>query len=227
MAEEFIEFFENSGHEPAFLHGTMRLNPGARIISSHICGPLYLNRNTQVGPDVRAGRYLGMNESCYIARAQIGAFCTIGARTSINPFNHPRDWLSIHEFQYHPDSFNWVDEYRDFRRLERTPDMYGRVTMGNDVWAGHNVNVLTNVTVGDGAVLAAGSIITKDVPPYAIVAGVPAKVVRFRFDEPTIRRLLQARWWELDLADLSGLPFRDVERCVDLVMEIREKKRIQ
>ena len=81
--------------------------PGAKIFKSVVKGPLYMNRYSQIGPDVVIGKYSGMNESNYIARATMGAFCAIGARTAINPFNHPTDWLSIHEFQYHPDSYDW------------------------------------------------------------------------------------------------------------------------
>jgi acetyltransferase-like isoleucine patch superfamily enzyme len=222
--EIFIDQFENTTGETVHLHGTMRIREGSRIYKSTICGPLYLNKNTQVGPDVTAGKYFGMNESCYIARSTIGAFCAIGARTSINPFNHPVDWLSTNEFQYHPNSFDWVEEYRDFVRLERTPDMYPRVSVGNDVWTGHNVNVMAGVNVGDGAIIAAGAVVTRDVPPYAIVAGVPGTVKRLRFPEKTIERLLKVRWWDLDLADLSGLPFRDVDRCLDMVEDIRARK---
>jgi tetrahydrodipicolinate N-succinyltransferase len=109
-------------------------------------------------------------------------------------------------------------------RLDRTPDMYPRVSVGNDVWTGHNVNIMAGVNVGDGAVIAAGSIVTKDVPPYAIVAGVPATIKRFRFPEQTVERLLRVRWWDLDLADLSGLPFRDIDRCLDMIEEIKAKK---
>jgi acetyltransferase-like isoleucine patch superfamily enzyme len=221
LIDQFIDFFENTTTEPAFLFGIMKLNPGARIIQSTIRGPLYLNRNTQLGPDVVAGKYVGMNESCFIARATIGAFCAIGARTAINPFNHPTDWLSTNEFQYHPKSFDWVDEYNDFKRLERTPDMFAQVTVGNDVWTGHNVNVMPGVSVGDGAVIAAGSVVTKDVPPYAIVAGVPATVKRLRFSEKVVERLLRAKWWDLELRQLSGLPFRDVERCLDMIEAIK------
>src|SRR5262249_3513134 len=222
-AEIFIDSFENTGTAPAYLHGIMRLNPGARIIKSTIRGPLFLNKNSQVGPDVDAGKYFGMNESCFIARASIGAFCAIGARTAINPFNHPSAWLSIHEFQYHPNSFDWVDEYNDFVRLERTPDMFKHVTVGSDVWTGHNVNVMAGVNVGDGAIIAASSVVTKDVPPYAIVAGVPATVKRYRFPEKTIERLLRLKWLDLELSELSGLPCRDVERCLDRIEEIRAR----
>lgn len=220
----FIDYYENKTAEPAFPHGIMKLNPGAKIIKSTIRGPLYLNRNTQVGPEATVGKYFGMNESCFIARATIGAFCAIGARTSINPFNHPINWLSTNEFQYHPNSFDWVPEYREIERLSRTPDMFQHVTVGNDVWTGHNVNVMAGVSVGDGAVIAAGAVVTRDVPPYAIVAGVPGSVKRLRFPEKTVERLLKVKWWDLELSDLSGLPFRDVERCLDLIEEIKARK---
>jgi acetyltransferase-like isoleucine patch superfamily enzyme len=218
-----IDFFENTSSEPAFLHGIIRLNAGARIVKSTIRGPLFLNKNSQIGPDVVSGKYFGMNENCFVARATVGSFGAIGARTAINPFNHPTSWLSTNEFQYHPKSFDWVDEYNDFVRLERTPDMFKHVTIGNDVWTGHNVNVMAGVNIGDGAVIAAGSVVTKDVPPYAIVGGVPATVIRYRFSEKTIERLLRVKWWELELSQLSGLPFRDIDRCLDLIEEIKSK----
>jgi tetrahydrodipicolinate N-succinyltransferase len=99
--------------------------------------------------------------------------------------------------------------------------MFLTVTIGNDVWTGHNVNILSGINVGDGAVIAAGSVVTKDVPPYAIVAGVPATIKRYRFSEKIIERLLSNKWWELELSDLSGLPFRDVERCLDSIENLR------
>ncbi|HZT51888.1 MAG TPA: CatB-related O-acetyltransferase [Stellaceae bacterium] len=219
-----IDYYENRTGDFALIHEVMKVGAGSKIISATIEGPLYLNRNTQLGPDVVAGKYLGLNESCFLARGTIGAFCSIGARTAINPFNHPTGWLSIHEFQYHPKSYDWVPEWREMRRLERTPDMFPRTTIGNDVWMGHNVNVLGGVSVGDGAVVAAGAVVTKPVPPYAIVAGVPARVVRYRFDERTIERLLAVRWWEFELAELSGLDFRNVAACLPRLEEIRARK---
>jgi acetyltransferase-like isoleucine patch superfamily enzyme len=218
-----IDSYENTTGEPAFIHGVMKINPGTRIIESVIRGPFYSNRNTQIGPDADIGAWSGTNESVFIARAVVGRFCAIGARTAINPFNHPADWLSIHEFQYHPRSFDWVPEWNEFERLERTPDMFERVTIGNDVWTGHNVNVLPGVNVGDGAIIGAGSVVTKDVPPFAIVAGAPARVKRLRFSEKLVERLLRVRWWDLELKELSGLPFRDVERCLDIIEERRAR----
>jgi acetyltransferase-like isoleucine patch superfamily enzyme len=218
-----VDRLENTTSAPATYHDVVRLNPGARIIQSRLLGPTYLNRYTQIGPDAVVGKYFGMNEHGFVARATIGAFCAFGARTAINPFNHPIDWLSINEFQYHPRSFDWVPEYVDFERLERTAEMFQHITIGNDVWTGHNVNVMPGVNVGDGAVIGAGSVVTKDVPAYAVVVGAPAQVKRMRFSEPVIERLLRLKWWELELSQLSGLPFRDVERCLDLIEAIRDR----
>ena len=100
----------------------------------------------------------------------------------------------------------------------------GRATIGNDVWTGHNVNILADVTIGDGAVVAAGSVVTKDVPPYAIAAGVPAVLKGFRFADSVIERLLKLKWWDLELSQLSGSPFRDIERCMDLIENIKWNK---
>ena len=219
--EIYIESCSNTSQQTMHPYPAIRLLPGSSIFKSKIRGPLYLNRNTQLGPDVVVGKYSGMNADGFIARGEMGAFCSIGARTAINPFNHPTDWLSIHEFQYHPNSYDWVDEYKSMERLTRTPDMFKKVIIGNDVWMGHNVNVMGGVTVGDGAVIAAGAVVTKDVPPYAIVAGVPATIKHYRYNETIISRLLCAKWWELDLSDLSGLPFRDVQKCLDSIEKVR------
>ena len=118
-----IDYYENKTGGPEIIHGVMNLNAGAKIIDSTIEGPFYLNRFTQVGPRAVVGKYSGMNESCFFARGEMGAYCAIGARTAINPFNHPLSWLAMHEFQYHPKAYDWVAEYNDFVRLERTPDI--------------------------------------------------------------------------------------------------------
>jgi acetyltransferase-like isoleucine patch superfamily enzyme len=223
FASQFITSETNAGTEPAIRHDVIKMNPGAQIYQTTFGGPLFLDRFCRIGPEVTIGRYCSLGDHSLIARASIGSFCAMGARIAVNPFNHPTDWLSIHEFQFRTDSYAWVPEYREMERLSRTPDMFQSVKMGNDIWIGANATVLGGVTVGDGAVVAAGAVVTKDVPPYAIAAGTPATVKRLRFSDHVVERLLRARWWELELADLSGLPFRDIERCLEAIEAIRAR----
>ena len=225
--EFFIDSEVNDGHEAVTRHDIVRMNPGACIYKTTLLGPAFLDRNSRMGPDVRIGRYCSVGETTGIARGNFGSFIAMGARISVNPFNHPTDWLSIHDFQYRGDSYGWVPEYRDLVRLSRTADMFQPVTFGNDIWIGNNATVLGGVSIGDGAVIAAGSVVTKDVPPYSIVAGVPATIKRRRFNDKIIERLLAAKWWELELSDLSGLPFRDIERCLDEIERIKHSKTTQ
>ncbi len=135
--------------------------------------------------------YLG--HDCQVADATIGKFCAIAAHVRIGPPNHPMDRPSLHRFTYVPEYYDTTQQ-RDaaFFAARRA----ARVTIGNDVWIGHGVTVLAGVTVGDGAVLAAGAVVAKDVPPYAIVGGVPAKVIRARFPADIAERLRRIAWWD-------------------------------
>ena len=83
--------------------------------------------------------------------------------------------------------------------------VHKKVMIGNDVWIGDNVLIKGGVTIGDGAVIGMGSIVTKDGGPYTVVAGIPAKIIRYRFDEQTIARLQQSRWWEREMAEIRDL----------------------
>lgn len=222
--ETFVESEVNNTSDSILLHDVIRLNPGACVYKTKLLGPAFLDRNSRMGPDVKIGRYCSIGETSIIARGNFGSFIAMGARVSVNPFNHPTNWLSIHDFQYRTDSYEWVPEYRDLDRLSRTADMFSPVMFGNDIWVGNNAVVVGGVSVGNGAVIAAGSVVTKDVSSYAVVAGVPAVMKRLRFDEKTIDRLLKAKWWDLELSDLSGLPFRDVEKCLDAVERIKAAK---
>lgn len=205
------------GRTGTVLVGDVELAAGARIHDSEFEGPATLDRGARVGPDAWIGRYTGLGENSSILRSTVERFCAIGSRVAINPFNHPMHWMTTHEFAYRGDSYGWVDEYRDCKRLARTPDMFHRVHIGNDVWIGHGASVIGNVTVGDGAVIGAGAVVTSDVLPYAIVGGVPARVIRMRFSRDVIVRLLAVKWWRLPMSKLSGLPFNDVFACLDIL----------
>ena len=124
---------------------------------------------------------------------------TIGRYTSLArtmcAFNqdHPVAWKSTHALFYHP----------AFGVVNKNLMTYTKLTIGNDVWIGHNATLLSTVSsVGDGAVIAAGSVVFKDVPPYAVVGGNPARVLRYRFDDDTISKLLESKWWEKSIDEL-------------------------
>src|SRR5262245_51151685 len=127
-----------------------------------------------------------------VAYTTFGKFCSIAAMTRINPGNHPMQRASQSHFTYRASAYfageTDEDEFFAWRRSHR-------VTIGNDVWIGHGAIVLAGRSVGTGAVIAAGAVVTKDVPDYAIVAGNPARLVRRRFPESVAERLQRLAWW--------------------------------
>jgi phosphonate metabolism protein (transferase hexapeptide repeat family) len=130
---------------------------------------------------------------CMIADAQIGRFCAIAAQVRIGAPNHPLDRPWQHRFTYCPEYYtaNAQRDHAFFR--QRRAD---RVVIGNDVWIGHAVIVMPGVEVGDGAVLAAGAVVTHNVAPYTIVGGVPARQIRERFSRAIAARLSGIAWWD-------------------------------
>jgi acetyltransferase-like isoleucine patch superfamily enzyme len=121
----------------------------------------------------------------------IGKYCSIadGVRILLGG-EHRLDWVTTYPFPA------LLEEWPEAKGVRGTPATKGDVVIGNDVWIGHGATLLSGVTVGDGAVIGAMSVVTRDVEPYAIVAGNPAVEVRKRFDEETVARLLEVRWWD-------------------------------
>ena len=125
-------------------------------------------------------------------RIEIGNFCSIGDRvTVLGGGEHRPDWVTTYPLRI---AFGDERAYRDGH-----PRTKGPVRIGSDVWVGFGSIILSGVRIGDGAVIGAGSVVTKDVPPYAIAAGNPARVIRLRFSKTQIKKMLQIRWWDWPL----------------------------
>lgn len=141
--------------------------------------------------NVELGRYVslnGPNSDIYskIHYVKIGSFTSIARNVSIQEFNHNYERLSNYYINQNILGESFIDDISSS----------GAIEIGNDVWIGTHCVILSGVKIGDGAIVAANSVVTKDIPPYAIAAGSPAKVIKYRFEQQTIADLLKLRWWE-------------------------------
>lgn len=144
------------------------------------------------------GSYIG--DRVDISGCKVGRFCCIGPDVKRIKGTHPINYVSMHPAFYrvnHPCGVSFVtrDKYSDYR----VADKDFNIVIGNDVWIGTAAMLIDGVKIGNGAVILAGAVVTRDVPDYAIVGGVPAKLIRYRFSEEQIARLDEIRWWEKDI----------------------------
>jgi phosphonate metabolism protein (transferase hexapeptide repeat family) len=173
------------------------LSPSALIDPTAAVTDSTLGPYTEVGArtkllEVALGDYSYVVNDSDIAYAQIGKFTSIAAMTRINPGNHPMQRASQSHFTYRASAyFDGEQDEGDFFAWRRS----FQVAIGHDVWIGHGAIVLPGRRIGTGAVVGAGSVVTKDVPDYAVVVGNPARVIRFRFPPEIAERLLALAWW--------------------------------
>lgn len=139
------------------------------------------------------GRYSYCGYNCTIINAQIGRFTSISDNVVIGNATHPLNWVSTS-----PAFYTGKDSVpKDLASLNY--DFSSELTIiGNDVWIGERAMIKGGVSIGNGAVIGMGSVVTKDIPDYAIVAGIPARILRYRFDEDIISKMKEIKWWDMD-----------------------------
>ncbi len=152
----------------------------------------------------------GDNQIIY---THIGKFSNIASHVRINPGNHPMERVTLHHITYRRKQYGLGEDDAAFFDWRRSHPC----SIGHDTWLGHNVIVMPGVTIGTGAVVGSGAVVTKDIPPYMIAVGIPAKVIRPRFPEHISEKLLQIAWWDWDRATLEARfdDLYDVEAFVE------------
>lgn len=171
---------------------------GAKITSSTFGSSSIIFQDTVIMFS-SIGNHSYIQKRSAVLHADVGNFCSIAAGVTIAPGIHYMDGVSCHPSFY----LKNTPLLKTFAAQDKISP-WKHVTIGHDVWIGQNAVIMDGVNIGTGAIIASGAIVTKDVPPYTIVGGVPAKAIRLRFDEATIQQLLDSAWWEKDDAWLQA-----------------------
>jgi hypothetical protein len=179
--------------------------------------------NTELGDYVRIGMFNFIENSklddysytgqfCFVQNAEIGKFSNIAASVRIGPTDHPMERPSLHHFTYRRKmyGFDEVDDIEFFKKRKNR-----KIFIGHDTWIGHNAIIMPEVTIGNGAVVGSGAIVTKDVPPYSIVVGVPARVIGKRFSDDIADKLESIKWWDWKYEKIK-------ENFSDFLLDIEE-----
>lgn len=171
---------------------TCKFYQGSILIDSKLEGYNILFQEAQLF-STKLGKHTYIQKYTTIVNAEIGSYCSIAKNVSIGPGIHKIDGISTHPaffLKNTPLLKTYTD--KDLFNPSKT------TVIGNDVWIGENVVIIDGITIGTGSIIAAGAVVTKNIEPYSIVGGVPAKLIRFRFEKDLVHKLLNSKWWELN-----------------------------
>ncbi len=183
--------FQDPATAPKKLGTEPFIHPTAQIRDSSFGAYCEVGARTKVS-ECSFGDYSYIVSDADIIYATVGKFCSIAAHTRINPGNHPLERVALNHFTYRSSAYGLGEDDAEFFQWRRDH----HVTLGHDVWIGHGAILLPGVSVGNGAAIGAGAVVSKDVPPFAIVVGVPGRVLRYRFAPEIIAALERIAWWD-------------------------------
>jgi acetyltransferase-like isoleucine patch superfamily enzyme len=189
---------------------------------SQIEGPTAIQSRVPTGARLVIGAFCNLSGGS-VNHLLAGRYCSVATGVTIGAHEHPTDWVTTSRIAYFPQVNGWDrltlgEDAADLplrTPLFRTPCPV--TTLGHDVWIGQGAWLKAGVTVGTGAIIGARATVVKDVPPYAIVVGTPARVVRLRFPDAVIERLLASAWWRFALLDMFDAPFDQIEKALDII----------
>lgn len=199
IIDKFKKTFSIARHVITSYFHDYRLHPLSKYYGNNSFGSNCRIYRSVTLNNVIIGNYSYVNTFSEISNTEIGSFCSIGNRVKIGGFGSHIMGVSTHPSFYDP-----IPPTKSFHK-DYSFQPYKKVKIGNDVWVGDRSIILDGVEVGDGAIIAAGAVVPKNVPPYAIVGGNPMRLIRYRFSEEDIANLLKTNWWELHEEELNKL----------------------
>ena len=190
-----FRFFNSLYLSFKYRHSHLRIGYNSHITHSDF-GQYVTIGNKVVATQATFGNYTYIGDNSIICRCHIGNFCSLSSSVHISPGRHPTDFISTHPSFYSTDKPAQVT----FVNQEHFPLGKTPAEIGNDVWIGANATIMDGIKVGNGAIIAASAIVTHNVPDFAIVGGIPAKIIRYRFTPKQIKFISQTKWWAKDIS---------------------------
>nr|WP_214710814.1 DapH/DapD/GlmU-related protein [Exiguobacterium sp. s55] len=221
IIDNSAKVYKNSKIKNSKIMMNASIGDNSIVKNSNLSRSVSIHRNNYIDSTVIGDHsYTGMNT--IIMHSEIGKFCSVSWNVTVGPSEHDYSKLTTHSFLYTTDSVLNNHELIEYNRFNR------HCEIGNDVWIGCNSVVLRGVEIGTGAVIGANSVVTKDVPPYAIVVGNPAVILKYRFEKNIIDKILDTKWWDLPdeiiKENFSLISKNDINiNDLDYLLELREK----
>jgi acetyltransferase-like isoleucine patch superfamily enzyme len=185
---------------------------------------------TQIEQSISIGAFSYI-VSGFMCGVNIGRYCSFGENVQIGRQNHPKTWLSTSPFTY-MNNINIMSLPEDLKKhcsckpmvFSEPPTKLNITNIENDIWIGHGAIINAGVKISSGAIIASGSVVTKDVNPYAIVGGNPAKLIRFRFEDHIVEKLIESAWWDYSPDIISRISVNNIEEALEQLTDIRKNE---